>query len=133
MTDIGVRVVGARVVSAGFRDGAAQFAVQERQVVRKWGLLLTTKIKAKASGRPGPNAPTGDYRRSWGTEFHDSPVGPVSQSGTNAPQGRRLENGFVGTDSLGRTYDQPPFPHVGVSADEIEPLFIAEYERLIPK
>jgi hypothetical protein len=33
--------------------------------VQHYAMLLETRIKAKASGRPGPNAPTGDYRRSW--------------------------------------------------------------------
>jgi hypothetical protein len=32
--------------------------------------------------------------------------------GTDLPYGRRLEFGFTGTDSLGRNYAQPPFPHV---------------------
>lgn len=129
---IDVKVVGAKVVSTGFREGAARFAKEERRVVRRWTLLLETRIKAKASGRPGPNAPTGDYRRSWGHQFFDSPVGHAGQVGTNAPQGLRLENGFVGTDSLGRTYDQPPYEHVGPACDEIEPLFVAEMERAVP-
>lgn len=31
---------------------------------------------------------------------------------TDAQQAKGLEYGFVGVDSLGRHYRQPPFPHV---------------------
>lgn len=37
--------------------------------------------------------------------------------GTTAPQGRRLEFGFTGTDRLGRHYNQPPYPHVAPALD----------------
>lgn len=130
---IEAHISGAARVSAGFRAGSAALLRDERRVVRKWTQLLETKIKANASGRPGPNAPTGDYRRSWGHVFYDGPMGPVGQVGTNAPQGRRLEFGFVGTDSLGRTYNQPPYEHVGPAVDETEPKFVAEYERVVPR
>ena len=32
--------------------------------------------------------------------------------GTNVPYARRIEFGFTGTDSLGRTYNQPPRPYL---------------------
>lgn len=100
-------------------------------LVRHWGMLLNTRIKAKASGRPGPNAPTGDYRRSWTHEFKDVGGTAVSINGTNRDQGRRLEFGFVGADSLGRVYNQPPYPHVGPAVDEIEPGFVKAHEALV--
>lgn len=128
-----VQVFGTRGVAASFRVGSAEFAKEERKIVRRYGQLLETRIKAKASGRPGPNAPTGDYRRSWSTRFFDTPVGPAAQVGTNAPQGRRLEFGFNGIDSLGRSYNQPPYPHVGPAADEIEPQFLKAIEKAVPK
>jgi hypothetical protein len=43
--------------------------------------------------------------------------------GTNKPQGRRLEFGFVGEDSLGRSYDQAPLPHFGPALDDEAPRF----------
>lgn len=48
-----------------------------------------------------------------GAEFHDIGRGEVSGDyaealvGTDVPYARRLEMGFVGTDSLGRYYNQP--------------------------
>lgn len=101
-------------------------------IVRHHGQLLESRVKANAStgyhspGQrhipgtgPGPNVATGDYRRSIG------PVEIVTEGsvvsavlGSAAPQAARLEYGFVGTDSRGRHYAQPPFPHFGPGIDE---------------
>jgi hypothetical protein len=70
------------------------------------------RIRGNASGRPGPNVITGAYRNSWRSEHRRIPYGAECTLGTDAPQGRRLEFGFVGVDSIGRHYNQPPFPHV---------------------
>lgn len=85
------------------------------------GQLLRTRVMAKASGRPGPNTVTGDYRRSISMSVESTPGSTTVIVGTNAPQGRRLEFGFNGVDSLGRSYNQPPFPHFGPALDEIIP------------
>lgn len=115
--------------------GRASFAVTLRStaVVKKHGQLLLTTVKAKASGRPGPNAPTGDYRRSWNLKIKSSPRQLSANVGTNKPQGRRLEYGFVGTDSLGRTYNQPPYPHAGPAFDIVAPKFEKEMGKLSDK
>lgn len=80
--------------------------------VEHTGTLGQARIRGNASGRPGPNVITGAYRNSWRPETHRIPYGAICTLGTDAPQGRRLELGFNGTDSLGRSYNQPPFPHV---------------------
>lgn len=85
------------------------------------GQLLRTRVMAKASGRPGPNVITGDYRRSISMSVEAAPGRTVVIVGTNAPQGRRLEFGFNGMDSLGRHYNQPPYPHFGPAVDDIVP------------
>lgn len=121
-------VIGPELEMASVKAGALGNAL-----VHRYGALLSLLIKAKASGRPGPNAPTGDYRRSWTTRYVDMPTGAVAIVGTNKPQGRRLEYGFTGADSLGRVYDQPPFPHVGPAADEIEPQFISALQAIVWK
>ncbi|BCK74007.1 hypothetical protein Srufu_079600 (plasmid) [Streptomyces libani subsp. rufus] len=74
--------------------------------------LGRAQIKGHASGRPGPNVITGQYRNSWQIETRRLPHGAQCTIGTMEPYGRRLEFGFVGADSLGRVYNQPPFPHV---------------------
>ncbi|MCX4749233.1 hypothetical protein OG455_27635 [Kitasatospora sp. NBC_01287] len=99
-------------------------------VVTHHAMLLETAIKAAASGRPGPNAPTGDYRRSWTTEVRVTAAGVEAVVGTNKPQAARLEYGFSGADSLGRIYHQPPLPHVGPSVDRLTPAFVAAVGQL---
>ena len=123
---INARVVGADLIASNLSTAAAKSGVTCKAVVRKYGALLQTRIKANASGRPGPNAPTGDYRRSWNTRYSEGRGTAMASVGTNMPQGRRLEHGFVGADSLGRVYNQPPYPHVGPAVQAIEPLFLKE-------
>jgi hypothetical protein len=91
--------------------------------------LGIARIRGNASGRPGPNAPTGDYRSSWKprpARARRLPYGAMCTLATDAPQGRRLEFGFVGIDSLGRHYDQKPFPHVEPAIDFIGTTLLAQ-------
>ncbi|MEU9947104.1 HK97 gp10 family phage protein [Streptomyces sp. NPDC047939] len=80
-------------------------------------------IRANATGRPGPNVITGRYRSSWEVTARRIPYGAQCTIGTNAPQGRRLEFGFWDmTDSIGRHFYQPPYPHVGPAVPRMETL-----------
>ncbi len=90
------------------------------QVVVVWTAELERRVKRNASGRPGPNAPTGNYRRSITRRTTRHSTGSEGQVGTNAPQGRRLELSFRGTDSLGRRYNQPAYPHFGPGLDSVQ-------------
>lgn len=97
--------------------------VKAAGVVRHHAALLKTRIQAHASGRPGPRAITGDYRRSWEMTFVAGAGQVGAFVGTNKPQGRRLELGFVGTDSLNRHVNAPPYPHVAPAFAETWPDF----------
>ena len=88
--------------------------------VRHVGELGRGLIRGNASGRPGPNIITGQYWASWQSVTRSIPYGAQCTIGTGRPQGRRLEFGFTGVDSIGRYYDQPPFPHVGPAIPLIE-------------
>ncbi len=109
----------------------AKLGPTARQAVHRatvlWTAQLQRKVQQNASGRPGPNAPTGNYRRSINRQTTARAATSEGLVGTNAPQGRRLELGFSGTDSRGRNYDQPAFAHFGPALDEIGP----EYEKAI--
>lgn len=95
------------------------------------GLWMMGEIRRNASGRPGPNAPTGDYRRSWSTNMDTTnPAQPTALVGTNAPQALRLEYGFFGVDSLGRNYRQPPYPHVEKAVEPTEREFARQLLRM---
>jgi len=83
------------------------------QAVYRTGALYRTRVRAGASGRPGPRVKTGNYRRSISQINTHSGDRAVALVQSNAPQARRLEYGFVGRDALGRIYNQDPLPHWG--------------------
>lgn len=78
---------------------------------------LLELVRQHASGRPGPNVVTGRYISRF--VIVDHRVRNPSQ------QTHRLEYGFIGTDSLGRKYAQPPFPHFRPALEEMR----TEYRR----
>lgn len=127
----GVRVRTNAVEVAGWLHGR-NVALRPAAValVRHWGVRLQAQVKANASGRPGPRMITGDYNRSIALDV-DAGNQPAARVGTNRPQARRLEFGFHGVDSLGRSYDQPPFPHFGPAHSTIGPLFEAAAAELL--
>jgi hypothetical protein len=95
-----------------------------QRTVRHQADRLRDAIRQNASGRPGPNVITGRYRESWTVVEFPVANGGGADVGTNAPQGRRLELGFYDmTDSLGRHYFQPPFPHVEPAVSELSPRY----------
>lgn len=117
------------LAAADMTADAAALGAKAYTVTRHHGLLLQTKVKAYASkprtGPPGPRIQTGDYVRSISLNMGLVAGNPVAAVGTNKPQGRRLEYGFVGTDSLGRHYNQPPYPHFRPALWEVTPLYAA--------
>lgn len=70
--------------------------------------VLMSEVRNNASGRPGPQVVTGSYVNSFTSKIEDNTL----TLNNSSPQTRRLEYGFYGTDSLGRVYNQPPFPHI---------------------
>ncbi|WP_073947569.1 HK97 gp10 family phage protein [Streptomyces kebangsaanensis] len=120
----------AAQVAAALQQRAGRILPQTVSVVRHYTMLLETRIKANASGRPGPNVITGDYRRSWTHEVHVAADLVTGTVGTSKPQGRRLEYGYVGPDSLGRIFHQPPYAHVGPAVQTVRSLFVQALGRV---
>ncbi|MGW3121358.1 HK97 gp10 family phage protein [Streptomyces sp. NPDC001107] len=120
--------------AAAFRDPIALAAAlarmgpaaraRTRTITRHHAMLLRVRIQRNASGRPGPNVITGQYRASWDVRMRTGGGSVTAEVFSDAPQARRLEYGFVGVDSLGRHYRQPPFPHVESAFRRTEPEFI---------
>lgn len=128
---ISMTVVGAKAITALWDTAAATIEKRTNDRSRYWALTLETKIKGRASGRPGPRIVTGDYRRSFTTEPFRVLGGTGWVVGTNKVQGPRLEHGFSGTDSLGRNYNQPPYPHVTPAAAEVEQQYAPDMFRVM--
>jgi hypothetical protein len=120
-------------IPAAFMLAAAGIRTDVARVVYRTGAAVRTQVRANASGRPGPRAQTGDYRRSIAqTNGLDGDV-PVALIFTNSPQGARLEYGFNATDSIGRKFRQPPYPHWRPAAEKIDAIFTAECDRLVAR
>lgn len=113
-------VTNARQTAAALDARGRRLIVELEANLRTETALCETRTKARASGRPGPRVQTGDYRRSITRRVYRDGDSLIGEVGTNKPQARRLEYGFVGADSLGRVYNQPPYPHFGPAAKETE-------------
>lgn len=141
--------VDARATIVDLRGAGDGANVVVRQAVREAGAQLLSQIRRNASTGyhsrrrqrfpghipgtgPGPNVVTGDYRRSWRlTVGQTGPRTHWARVETDADQAYRLEYGFVGVDAKGRTYRQPPYPHVGPAIDVVEPAFHARLEGIV--
>ncbi len=113
------------LANASAKAGAAAY-----QVTQQYGVMLHGRVKANAAGRPGPRIQTGDYSRAINLRMGTGRGGVSASVGTNKPQGRRLEFGFAGADSLGRNYNQPPYPHFGPALAEVGPKYRKAIEDL---
>ncbi|WP_169165099.1 hypothetical protein [Cellulomonas taurus] len=127
---IEVRVDDGGLASA-FKLTGRMLRNDTARMIARTGARVRTQVRAGASGRPGPRAPTGNYRRSIShTNGHDGAI-PVSVISTNAPQAARLEYGFSGIDALGRSYNQPAYPHWRPAAEKAQEFLMAEADKLV--
>lgn len=131
MADVSI-TTDAGQTAAALHQAANLVSSRVRAVVQHHGVLLQARVKAHAAGRPGPRMVSGDYNRSIGLRIRPRGAnGTEANVGTNRPQGRRLEFGFRGVDSIGRRYDQPPYPHFGPALDETRPGFEASIAGIV--
>lgn len=91
------------------------------------------RVKANASGRPGPRRVTGDYTRSMSVNVTYTGGGVTADIGTNAAQALRLEFGFHGTDRIGRRYNQSPLPHWRPMWEWLEGRYFAAVDDAVAK
>jgi len=78
-------------------------------------------------------SPTGDTKATDGVLEPKAQVGEfVGAIGTNVEYARRLELGFVGTDSLGRTYNQKPRPHLIPAYERHRLKILAKFNGKLP-
>jgi hypothetical protein len=106
---------GTEALQAASEVALVGLKARTTQAVRDFSSMLVERIQTAASGRPGPNIVTGNL---YGSFIIDRTIGDadgwgVATIGTEVPYSRRLELGFYGTDSLGRSYSQQPYPFFG--------------------
>jgi len=115
-------------------QAAARVGPELHRTVQQQARLARALIRERASGRPGPNIITGQYVASWQIEPFPVPDGGGAEIGTRAPQGRRLEYGFWDmTDSIGRHFFQPPYPHVEPAVNELSPEYEAAFRDALDR
>jgi hypothetical protein len=73
--EVRIDATEARIFASLSRDEAKRFGQRVPAVTQHYGQLLLTRIQANASGRPGPRAVTGNYRRSWVLDVSSTPAG----------------------------------------------------------
>lgn len=115
--------MGDEIVIASFEKASLGLQLAVNGTTRTYTQRLVSSVQQHASGAPGPEVITGDYRRSWKAVFEY--VGSVleARAETDAEQALRLEHGFHGVDAIGRTFAQAPRPHVLPAVNEIAPQY----------
>ena len=110
-------------------DAAAIISLEEAcQLVENTAKLSIGTVPPPSPPGHAPAAPTGTLKGRITHEINKAVM--VGKVGTNLEYARRLELGFVGTDSLGRKYDQAPRPYLRpaleINRENIKKLFGAK-------
>lgn len=80
-------------------------------------IRVESAAKNNATGRPGPNVVSNRLRGSITWRLGVDALSVYADIGSAVVYARRIELGFTGTDSLGRFYNQPPFPYLRPALD----------------
>lgn len=120
---------GVPEFAASLEATVVRASVEARAAVVEGAAELEWHAKSRASGRPGPEVVSGTLRRGithdpvtpWGVRGWETRVGPT------AIYSRRIELGFRGADSLGRVYNQGPYPYFEPAWREVAPWMLRNY------
>ena len=133
MSDPGVHVIGAGDLAEKFRTLADDIkgpALEAATRAAALPVLNQVRITEPEGGRTPYK--TGTYRRSFQMETAEKTAERCTVVvGTDAPQARRLEYGFVGPDKLGRVYNQAARPHIRPALDENRGAAVDEFRAAI--
>lgn len=133
MSGPGVHVIGAEDLAAKFRTLADDIkgpALEAATRAAALPVLNQVRITVPEGGRTPYK--TGTYRRSFTMETAEKTAERCTVVvGTDAPQARRLEYGFVGPDKLGRVYNQAARPHIRPALDENRGAAVNEFRAAI--
>jgi hypothetical protein len=98
-----------------------------REGFTRAAVVLRDRAREHSRGRPGPNLITGQFHDAW-TYAVGGDEAVVSNGSVYA---NRLEWGFVGVDSIGRHYNQPPYPSLGPAVARSGDLLAEEIAKVI--
>ena len=133
MSGPGVHVIGAGDLAEKFRilaDDIKGPALEAATRAAALPVLNQVRITEPEGGRTPYK--TGTYRRSFAMETAEKTAERCTVVvGTDAPQARRLEYGFVGADKLGRVYNQAARPHIRPALDENRKTAVDEFRAAV--
>lgn len=113
--DVQLSTKGIQVIVAKYNRTIRDAGRAYGETSRQGAITLQGMVREAASGPPGPNIRTGRYWQSIQVRRSSRLKGLSLQTTwsvvTEHPAARRLENGYVGRDAMGRVYAQPPLPH----------------------
>lgn len=101
-----------------------------------YALEFRDEVRKNAQGRPGPRRITGGY---WNSiKVVSSSTGMFRKSFQKSvmsdhPAGPSLERGKVLVDSMGRHYNQPPYPHWGPAILTVGPRWLNSFQNKLPE
>lgn len=90
---------------------------------------LAKRAQSHSRGRPGPNIVTQAFHDSW--TYAVSAGDNSAMVANGSAYAARLEFGFVGVDSIGRFYSQPPYPSLSPAVGESEDLLAEELTKVL--
>lgn len=129
MSSASIQVTGLTELLLKLRSTKEQAPRRVRMVNATWVPRLRMMLIAHSSGSPGPEVRSGAYNAAYDVHLTDGGMG--LEASNPSPQSARLEYGFVGQDSLGRHYHQPPFPHFRPTMDEAGPQYVSDIRRAV--
>ncbi len=125
-----LRVQGVDEAARNIANAGAFAVAAQLELAHDFGARMQAAVRGRATGRPGPNVITGQYLASNLYLVQATAGGYEAVVYSDAPQSMRLELGFYGTDSLGRTYNNAPLPHFGPAYQEQYPYYVAAQAAL---
>jgi hypothetical protein len=125
-----LRVQGVDEAARNIANAGAYAVAAQLELAHDFGARMQAAVRGRATGRPGPNVITGQYLASILYLVQATAGGYEAVVYSDAPQSMRLELGYYGTDSLGRTYNQKPYSHFRPAYDQQYPYYVAAQAAL---
>lgn len=132
--EVSFRVEGDNALAAALFAAYPKLKARTTAAVHQFAVLLAERIQTAASGRPGPEIRSGNLVGSIQVDHTLGDQGDgwgAATVYTETVYAPRLEFGFYGTDALGRSYNQPPYPFFGRAVEGSVGEFMAVMERAV--
>ena len=125
-----LRVEGVEETARNLARAGVFARQQQLSLAHEFGARMQAAVRGRATGRPGPRVVTGHYLTTILYLVQATAGGAEAVVYSDAPQAQRLELGFYGTDSLGRSFSQPAYSHFRPAYDEQYPYYVAAQHKL---